>query len=235
MKAEKQIGYEIRTSKLPNAQLLGSAVGIKVMEDVPYITGLDKYLGSELNNKVKDYLKDMGAASASNGAVGLYHIENITPEACDFNRMLLIDNYEVYVIDDEEIERVKKSYPVMWKNENNNPEICFIGCPHLSLNQLYDFTNRISEKLKKEYKSKLAIRTILSTAPNVLDEFKSDKAAYNLLLSTGAKLTAICPLMYMNNPICSKKNVATNSNKLRTYTTARFYEDDEILNLIVKG
>ena len=33
-----------------------------------------------------DYLKDMGAASASNGAVGLYHVENITPEAVEEGR-----------------------------------------------------------------------------------------------------------------------------------------------------
>jgi predicted aconitase len=26
-------------------------------------------------------LKDFGAATASNGSVGLYHIENLTPEA----------------------------------------------------------------------------------------------------------------------------------------------------------
>lgn len=39
----------------------------------------------------------------------------------------------------------------------------------------------------------------------------------------------------MNNPICSKKPVITNSNKLRTYTTSRFYTDEEILQIIVKG
>lgn len=33
---------EIKTSKKPEAQLLGSAVGMKVMEDVPYVVGLDK-------------------------------------------------------------------------------------------------------------------------------------------------------------------------------------------------
>lgn len=33
---------EIKTTKKPEAQLLGSAIGMKVMEDVPYIVGLDK-------------------------------------------------------------------------------------------------------------------------------------------------------------------------------------------------
>ena len=33
---------EVRTSKKPEAQILGSAIGMKVMEDVPYVKGLDK-------------------------------------------------------------------------------------------------------------------------------------------------------------------------------------------------
>ena len=55
---------EIKTTKKPEAQLLGSAVGMKVMEDVPYIKGLDKWLGSEIDDAAKTYLKDFGAATA---------------------------------------------------------------------------------------------------------------------------------------------------------------------------
>ena len=36
---------EVKTSKLPNARSLGDAIGMKVVEDVPYIVGLDKFLG----------------------------------------------------------------------------------------------------------------------------------------------------------------------------------------------
>ena len=50
----------------------------------------------------------------------------------------------------------------------------------------------------------------------------------------GARLTSICPLMYMNNPLCAKKPIITNSNKLRTYSTARFYTDQEILDILSK-
>jgi hypothetical protein len=44
----------------------------------------------------------------------------------------------------------------------------------------------------------------------------------------------ICPLMYMNNPLCKKMPVITSSNKLRTYTSARYYTDAEILTAITK-
>lgn len=69
----------VKTSKLPEAQVLGSAIGMKVVEDVPYVFGLDKFLGGELTDDVQAYLKDFGAATASNGAVGLYHIDGLTP------------------------------------------------------------------------------------------------------------------------------------------------------------
>ena len=52
---------------------------------------------------------------------------------------------------------------------------------------------------------------------------------------TGVILSYICPLMYMNNPLSGKMPVITCSNKLRTYTTARYYTEDEILNKITGG
>ncbi|MCX7904437.1 MAG: aconitase X catalytic domain-containing protein [Caloramator sp.] len=226
---------EVKTSNLPNPQVLGSAIGMKVVEDVPYIIGLDKFLGLGLSDDTKDYLKDMGAASASNGAVGLYHVENITPEAVEMGRNLLVDGYKSYIIDDEEIKRVINSYPVMWKNINAKPKLCFIGCPHLSINQLYFWTERIIKALENIGQKKLKITTILCAPPDVIDAFKRDEKTYNKLIQTGAKITYICPLMYMNNPLCANEAVITNSNKLRTYSTARFYLDDEILERIVRG
>ena len=50
--------------------------------------------------------------------------------------------------------------------------------------------------------------------------------------SFGIIISYICPLMYMNNPLCKKKPVITCSNKLRTYTSARFYTEGEILDII---
>ncbi len=223
---------EVKTSKLPNAQVLGSAIGMKVMEDVPYIVGLDKFLGKGINRKTIDYLKDMGAASASNGAVGLYHVENITPEAVEQGSDLLVESYRTYVINDYEIKRVVESYPLMWKNANAIPNLCFIGCPHLSLSQLYEWTENIYNTLKKKGKRKVVINTILCTAPDVAKEFMKDEKAFRKLKSTGCVLTSICPLMYMSNPLCSKKAVITNSNKLRTYSTARFFLDEEVLDKI---
>ena len=223
----------VETSRKPEAQLLGSAIGMKVMEDVPYITGLDKWIGTELNDAACAYLKDFGAATASNGAVGLYHVENLTPEAKEQADGLIAEGAKVYVIDDAELERVKNDYPVMWKKADAAPKLCFVGCPHMSMEQLKDWTVRVEEGLKASGNRKVLIPTVFTTAPGVKKEF--DKTEYAARLkATGVILSCICPLMYMNNPLCKSMPVITSSNKLRTYTTARYYTEEEILTKITK-
>ena len=225
---------KIETTKKPEAQLLGSAIGMKVMEDVPFVIGLDKWLGTELDDAACTYLKDFGAATASNGAVGLYHIENLTPEAKEQGRELIAEGAKEYIIDDAELERVKNNYPIIWKNADAKPKLCFMGCPHMSLQQLKDWTDKVEASLKENGNKKVLIPTVFTAAPKVLEAFnKTDYAAR--LKATGVITSYICPLMYMNNPLCKKVPVITSSNKLRTYTSARYYTDDEILAAITKG
>ena len=225
---------DIQTTKKPEAQLLGSAIGMKVMEEVPYIKGLNKWLGNDLDDAACTYLKDFGAATASNGAVGLYHVEGLTPEAVEQGEGLIAEGAKVYVIDDAELQRVYDSYPVIWKNKEAKPKLCFMGCPHMSLQQLKDWTDRVEAALKEAGNSKVVIPTVFTAAPAVLKEFEATDYAPRLK-ATGVITSYICPLMYMNNPLAGKMPVITSSNKLRTYTTARYYTDDEILAQITKG
>ena len=225
---------KVDCKKKPEAQLLGSAIGMKVMEDVPFITGMNEWLGTELTDEACTYLKDFGAATASNGAVGLYHIENLTPEAKELGASLVAPGAQVYVIDDAELERVKNNYPVIWKNKDAAPKLCFVGCPHLSMQQLIDWTVNVEKGLQESGLKKVAIPTVFTTAPAVKKEFEKTEYAARLA-ATGVVLSYICPLMYMNNPLAGKMPVITCSNKLRTYTTARFYTEAEILSKITKG
>ena len=225
---------KVQTTKKPEAQLLGSAIGMKVMEDVPYITGMNQWLGTELDDANCAYLKDFGAATASNGAVGLYHIENLTPEAKDQGAALIVEGAKVYVIDDAELQRVQDNYPVIWKNPDAQPKLCFVGCPHLSMQQLIDWTVAVEEGLKASGNKKVLIPTVFTTAPAVKKAFEKTEYAARLA-ATGVVLSYICPLMYMNNPLCGKMPVITCSNKLRTYTTSRYYTEAEILAKITKG
>jgi predicted aconitase len=226
---------EIATSRLPDPQLLGGAIGKKVQEGVPYIICLDRFLGPGLSKKTEDFLKDMGAACAALGACGLYHAENITPEALDQKRKLLIEGHRTYVIDDHKLKETRTSYPVLWRDKGERPKRCLIGCPHLSLGQLYWWVTRIHQVRSAYGKRKADIEIVLFAAPDVLGKFKKDRQASDLAEASGVKLSAICIETFMKNPFVAREPVMTNSNKLRAYTTARFLPDQEILDVIASG
>ena len=225
---------EVKCEKRPEPQLLGSAIGMKVMEDVPYIKGMEKWLGTELSPETCTYLKDFGAATASNGAVGLYHIENLTPEAVEQGEALIKEGAQVYVIDDAELQRVQDSYPVVWKDINAKPQLCFVGCPHMTFKQLCDWTEAVEKGLAETGLKKVALPTVFTAPSAVIKEFEKTELAPRLK-AMGIVVSSICPLMYMNNPLVKKKAVITSSNKLRTYTTSRYYTEAEILEKITKG
>ena len=222
---------EVKCSKKPEAQLLGSAIGMKVMEDVPYIKGMEQWLGTELNDEVCTYLKDFGAATASNGAVGLYHIAGLTPEAVEQGEALIKEGAQVYVIDDAELQRVQDNYPVVWKDVNAKPQLCFVGCPHMTFKQLCTWTEDVAKGLEANGLKKVAIPTVFTAPSAVIKEFEKTELSAKLK-AMGIVVSAICPLMYMNNPLVKKKAVITSSNKLRTYTTARYYTEAQILDII---
>ena len=235
---------EVKCQNMPEPQLLGSAIGFKCVEDVPFIRGLDKWLGSDLTQKVRDYLKDMGAAAASNGSVGLYHVENITPEAVlsatpDGGNSLIKENAKVFVIDDEEIARVKASYPNPWeerKDSSGAPELAFAGCPHFSCEQLCDWTDRLTAGLEKHGNTKVTVNTIFCAAPDVRAAFEEkypQKA--NKLKEIGVTVSGLCPLSYTSNPLTDKIRIITASNKLRYYSKARFFSEEELVDIITGG
>ena len=109
-----------------------------------------------------------------------------------------------------------------------------MGCPHMTLQQLKDWTDKVETALKEAGNKKVLIPTVFTAPTAVLREFEKTPYAARLK-ATGVITSYICPLMYMNNPLAGKMPVITSSNKLRTYTTARYYTDDEILAQITKG
>jgi hypothetical protein len=226
---------QIHTSHKPDPQLLGSAIGLKVMEQIPYIEGLDRFLGTELNQEVKDYLKDMGAAAASNGSVGLYHVENLTPEALDQSKGLLQEQFQTYIIDDEELKRIYDEYPKIGKNQSMAPSYCFIGCPHLSFQQVITWIEKISLSLKQHNQKKLKIPTFLITSPAILQKIIQNVGIKESINKMGLKIASFCPVGFMENPLIAKKPVITNSNKLRTYTSARFLLEESLIEMICIG
>jgi predicted aconitase len=110
---------EIKTSKEPDWGVIGTAIGRKCVEDVPYVTGIDKYFK----------LKSMGSASAAAGAVGLYHVEGVTPEPKEKGRKLLAKGYKTYVIDDKEQAKIIGTFENLWPKKDGDPTSTAIPPP----------------------------------------------------------------------------------------------------------
>lgn len=226
---------DVRTKELPHPSLLGSAIGMKVFEDTPYIIGMDKLL-KEINDQTIGYLKDMGAATASSGAVGLYHVEGITPDALDHGRNVVKDDYQTYVIDDAELDRVYGTYPNLWKDPHDRPQRVFIGCPHNTVEQLCEWGERIVTALDGADKQTVAVPTFLFAALPVKQAFRerySDVA--EAMKSAGVVIARNCPVMYLSTPLQADELIATNSNKCQVSTTARFFIDDDLTYIITTG
>ena len=58
---------------------------------------------------------------------------------------------------------------MIWKNQQAKPKLCFMGCPHMSLHQLMDWTERIEQGLAAAGNQKVVIPTVFTVAPAVID------------------------------------------------------------------
>ncbi len=82
---------------------------------------------------------------------------------------------------------------------------------------------------------RLSVKTTLCAAPQVLREFESDAEACEKLKDAGVKLSAGCPMQLFDNDLSAGEAIVTNSNKLRAYTAARFFPDEELVEILVSG
>lgn len=112
---------------------LGWYIGKQVKNKIPYFTGI-----KDANT---DQLKSLGAAMAASGAVALYHVEGLTPEA----DLVKTKGLETINVGKKEL---KETYEKL--NTGNKPDIIIFGCPHASLNEISYLADKLlGKKLKK--------------------------------------------------------------------------------------
>jgi hypothetical protein len=79
------------------------------------------------------------------------------------------------------------------------------------------------------------MRTVLAASPLVIAKFKEDTVAYDAFRRIGLFLSYACTVMHMNSSVAANYPMMTNSNKLRTSSTARFFVDDDVVRILVHG
>jgi hypothetical protein len=231
---------KVKLSKEPHWGALGGAIGTKVVEQVPYITGIEKWIGMKGGKPdlvAMGKLKAMGSATASSGAVGLYHVENVTPEAIKQGQRLLAKKYQTYVIDDAEYARVLDTFKNRWKDPDGDPTAVYIGCPHNTYDEVLYWTKRLNSALRAKGQKKVAIPVVLA-CPIVVRNKLLDE--YPLLLRdvlrAGVQFTTICtPAFQGLRGMADIDRGVTNSNKARFYSRLRLFGDDDLLQIAMTG
>ena len=108
---------------------LGYYVGKMVKNKIPYFTGI-----TDANT---DQLKTLGAAMAASGAVALYHIEGLTPEAD------LVEKKDLETITVTQ-QNLEDTFDTL--NEGTEPDIVILGCPHASLREIAVLAEKVQGK-----------------------------------------------------------------------------------------
>jgi predicted aconitase len=231
---------DVKLSKEPHWGALGGAIGTKVVEQVPYITGIEKWIGMKGGKPdlvAMGKLKAMGSATASSGAVGLYHVENVTPEAKEQGRKLLVKEHQTYVIDDAEMARVLDTFKNRWKDPDGDPTAVYIGCPHNTYDEILYWAKRLNSALRAKGQKKVAIPVVMA-CPIVVRNKLLDQ--YPLLLRevlrAGVQFTTICTPAYQGlKGMADIDRGVTNSNKARFYSRLRLFGDDDLLQIAMTG
>jgi hypothetical protein len=112
---------------------LGYYVGKQVKNKIPFFTNI--------HNANTDQLKSFGAAMAASGAVALYHIDGLTPEA----DLVDSNNLETITITQKNLDDTYNSL-----NQISNPDIVILGCPHASLREIASLADKLKEKQLKK-------------------------------------------------------------------------------------
>lgn len=112
---------------------LGYFVGKQVKNKIPYYTGI--------KNANTNHLKSLGAAMAASGAVALYYIENLTPEA----HLMDAGGLETIEVTGSDLEEVYSTL-----NCGKEEDIAIFGCPHASLEEIATLAAEVEGKTLKK-------------------------------------------------------------------------------------
>lgn len=197
--------------------------------EVPILTGIPEVKATQ------DSFKSMGAAMATSGAVQLYHIDGITPEAQFGLTKILADpeKTEKILVADKDLKDV---YQKLSTASDTKVDLIIIGCPHYSLNQVKQVALLLEGRRVKDDV------TFWIFVPAGLKDLMMNLGFGKIIEQSGAKLMVdTCPAIVRFKPE-GVKVVACDSPKQIHYYTAEFPEittwfgtTEQCINAAVSG
>jgi len=155
-----EVNADTRKWSIAHYGALGYHTGKLVGNRIPYFRGI---------TPDADRLKALGAAMAATGAVALYHVEGMTPDAkrCRYD----CTGLETITVEASDIERLFVEIPV---------DAVAVGCPHCSSAELATIARLLSGKTVKKPMYVFAAQGVIDT----------NRATVQVIEKSGARVYA---------------------------------------------
>lgn len=175
-----------------DASALGFIIGQRAVNRVPVVEHC------ELN---QTELKNMGGAMAASGAVALFHVEGVTPEAPDMKTVFDGEPDETITITQQDLDDLRSK-------RTAQPNMVVFGCPQMTLTEALGLAPHFSGK-------RVTTRTLFCMVPAAKREFL-ETPEYEIVRAAGVEVYEYCPLAALSVHL-RRRRVLTNSGKLFYY------------------
>ncbi len=176
---------------------LGYLVGRAARNRVPYFVGLEGACSPAA-------LKTLGASMAASGAVALYHVAGITPEA--ERPDVLAPEHEVLVVDD-----LRQAYAAL-NSDVSKIDLVWLGCPHASCEEIADVVRLLAGR-------QVTAALWITTARETRRQAEADGLVAAVEASGGRVLADMCVVVAPMQQLAFR-TLATPSAKGATYVPA---------------
>jgi len=171
---------------------LGYVVGKQAKNRIPYFRGIK---GAD-----SDQLKALGAAMAASGAVALYHIEEMTPEA----HLMETKGLETISVTDKDVDETFSKL-----STGKEPDIVILGCPHSSLKEIMTVARKLEGKKLK--------RPLWICTSRMVKEAANRMGFTYIIETAGGKVVADTCMVVSPIEDMGYKTTAVNSGKAANY------------------
>lgn len=180
---------------------LGYLVGRQVRDGVPCFFLPDDALdGGTADGALEDKLKSLGAAMAASGAVALYHVDGLTPEARQMD--VVARGAQTLVVDD-----LQPGYALL-NGTAIEIDLVSIGCPHASAAEIHAVAQAVAGR---RLRAALWVTTARETREHLPAEVETIERA-------GGQVVADTCLVVAPVEELGFQTMATNSAKMAFYT-----------------
>jgi len=171
---------------------VGYVVGKQAKNRIPYFKGIKE--------ADSDQLKALGAAMAASGAVALYHIEEMTPEA----HLMETKDLETLSVTDKDVDETFSKL-----STGKEPDIVILGCPHSSLKEIMTVARKLEgKKLKKP---------LWICTSRMVKEAANRMGFTHIIETAGGKVVADTCMVVSPIEDMGYKTTAVNSGKAANY------------------